>query len=142
MSRDNRKSFGYISHPKIQFKYAFLNSLFVSGIILLANLIVVYQLRSYAQSQPESESDVAMLLNITDFTLKMGFMTFAVAFLITFFSTLIITHRFVGPFISINRYIESLLKDDFDAKLHLRDSDEVHEVAEKLKSLSVKLKNK
>lgn len=140
MSAKNRKTFGFLSHPKIQLKYAFLNSLFVSGVILLSNLLVVYRLRNYADSQNDLEMDTALLYNITDFTMQMGFLTFLVSFFITFFSTVIITHRFVGPFISINRYVESLMNSKYDEKLNLRTSDEMHEIADKLISLGDRLK--
>jgi hypothetical protein len=48
----------------------------------------------------------------------------------------------VGPFISINRYVEGLINDKFDEPLNLRTSDEMHEVAGKLKTLGEKLKNR
>lgn len=140
MSAKNRKTFGFLSHPQIQLKYAFLNSLFVSGVILLSNLIVVYRLRNYADNQSDVEMDTALLYNVTDFTMQMGFLTFLVAFCITFFSTIIITHRFVGPFISINRYVDSLMNSRFDERLNLRTSDEMHEIAEKLITLGDRLK--
>ena len=140
MSAKNRKTFGFVSHPKIQFKYAILNSLFVSGVILLSNLLVVYRLRNYADNQSDVEMDTALLYNITDFTMQMGFLTFLVSFFITFFSTIIITHRFVGPFISINRYVDSLINSKFDEGLNLRTSDEMHEIAGKLITLGDRLK--
>lgn len=140
LSAKNRKKFGFISHPKIQFKYAILNSLFVSGIILLSNLLVVYRLRHYADSQGDVEMETALLYNITDFTMQMGFLTFLVAFFITFFSTIIITHRFVGPIVAINRYVDSLIAAKFDENLNLRASDEMHEIAGKLKTLGDRLK--
>jgi hypothetical protein len=140
LSAKNRKTFGFISHPKIQFKYAILNSLFVSGVILLSNLLVVYRLRSYADSQSDIEMDTALLYNITDFTMQMGFLTFLISFFITFFSTIIITHRFVGPFISINRFVDSLITSKFDEQLVLRTTDEMHEIADKLKTLGERLK--
>lgn len=139
MSAKNRKTLGFISHPKIQFKYAFLNSLFVSGVILLSNLLVVYRLRNYADSQSDIEMDTALLYNITDFTMQMGFLTFLVSFFITFFSTIVITHRFVGPFIAINRYVDNLMQSKYDEKINLRTSDEMHEIAGKLNSLGDRL---
>lgn len=142
MSAKNRKTFGFISHPKIQFKYAILNSLFVSGVILLSNLLVVYRLRNYADSQNDIEMDTVLLYNITDFTMKMGFLTFLISFLITFVSTIVITHRFVGPFISISRYVDGLINSKYDEGLNLRTSDEMHEIAGKLKTLGDRLKAK
>jgi len=140
LSAKNRKTFGFISHPRIQFKYAILNSLFVSGVILLSNLLVVYRLRSYADSQSDIDMDAALLYNVTDFTMQMGFLTFLVSFFITFVSTIVITHRFVGPFIAINRYVDSIISGKFDEGLNLRTSDEMHEIAGKLKTLGDRLK--
>lgn len=139
MSIKNRKAFGFISNRQIQFKYAILNSLFVAGVILLANLVVVYRLRTYAEGQSDIEMDTTLLYNITDFTMKMGFLTFAIAFVITFISTLVITHRFVGPFTAMNRYVDGLIDNKFDVPLNLRSSDEMHEVADKLKTLGQRL---
>lgn len=140
MSANNRSSFGFVSNPRVQFKYALLNSLFVSGVIFLTNLIVVYRLRSFAGSQSDYEVDSTLLNNMTDFTLQMGIISFLMAFIVTFFSSLIITHRFVGPFVAINRYVEALIKNKFDEPLNLRTSDEMHEIAGKLKTLGEKLK--
>lgn len=140
MSANNRSSFGFVSNPRVQFKYALLNSLFVSGVIFLTNLIVVYQLRSFAGDQSDYEVDSTLLNNMTDFTLQMGIISFLMAFIVTFFSSLIITHRFVGPFVAINRYVEALIKNKFDEPLNLRTSDEMHEIAGKLKTLGEKLK--
>lgn len=140
--KSGRNYFGFVSNPKIQFKYAFLNSLFVSGVILLTNLIVVYRLRSFASQQSDTEIDTTFLYNLTDFTIQLGLITFLVSFIVTFFSSLVITHRFVGPFISINRYVDGLINDKFDEPLNLRTSDEMHEVAGKLKTLGEKLKSK
>jgi len=142
LSAKNRKTFGFISHPRIQLKYAILNSLFVSGVILLSNLLVVYRLRNYADSQNDIEMDTALLYNITDFTMQMGFLTFLISFIITFISTIVITHRFVGPFISINRYVDSIIANKFDEELSLRTSDEMHEIAGNLKTLGDRLKAK
>lgn len=140
--KNGRNYFGFVSNPRIQFKYAFLNSLFVSGVILLTNLIVVYRLRSFASNQGDIEVDTTFLYNLTDFTIQLGLITFLVSFIVTFFSSLVITHRFVGPFISINRYVEALINDKYDEPLNLRTSDEMHEVAGKLKTLGEKLKSK
>ena len=140
MSANNRSSFGFVSNPRVQFKYALLNSLFVSGVIFLTNLIVVYRLRSFAGDQSDYEVDSTLLNNMTDFTLQMGIISFLMAFIVTFFSSLIITHRFVGPFVAINRYVEALIKNKFDEPLNLRTSDEMHEIAGKLKTLGEKLK--
>ena len=141
MSAKNRKLFGFLSHPKIQLKYAILNSFFVAGVILLSNLLVVYRLRQHAEGQSDVEMDTTLLFNITDFTMQMGFLTFMVSFFITFFSTIIITHRFVGPFIAINRYVDSLISSKFDDDLNLRTTDEMHEISAKLKTLGDRLKS-
>lgn len=142
MSADNRNYFGFISNPRIQFKYAILNSLFVSGIILLINLIIVYRLRSFASNQTDLDIDSAFLYNMTDFTIQLGIITFLISFVVTFFTSLIITHRFVGPFISINRYVDALINNKFDEPLNLRTTDEMHEIVAKLKTLGDKLKSK
>lgn len=107
---------------------------------MLSNLLVVYRLRSYADNQNDIEMDTALLYNITDFTMQMGFLTFLVSFFITFFSTIIITHRFVGPFVSINRFVDSLISQKYDETLNLRTSDEMHEIADKLNTLGERLK--
>lgn len=114
----------------------------MSGVILLSNLLVVYRLRNYADSQNDIEMDTALLYNITDFTMQMGFLTFLISFIITFISTIVITHRFVGPFISINRYVDSIIANKFDEELSLRTSDEMHEIAGNLKTLGDRLKAK
>ena len=141
MSADKRSRFGFVTNPRIQFKYAFLNSLFVSGVILLTNLVVVYRLRSFT-FQSEVEMDNLLLNNIIEFTVQLGIISFLMAFVVTFFSSLVITHRFVGPFVSINRYVEALINNKFDEPLNLRTSDEMHEISGKLKILGQKLKDK
>lgn len=142
MASPARNYFGFISNPRIQFKYAILNSLFVSGVILLTNLIIIYQLKSFTSNQGDYEIDTGLLKNMTDFTLQLGIICFLMSFIVTFFSSLIITHRFVGPFIAINRYVEGLINNKYDEPLNLRNTDEMHEIAGKLKILGEKLKEK
>ncbi|MCK6599699.1 MAG: hypothetical protein L6Q37_15140, partial [Bdellovibrionaceae bacterium] len=75
MSADKRSRFGFVTNPRIQFKYAFLNSLFVAGVILLTNLVVVYRLRSFT-FQSEVEMDNLLLNNIIEFTVQLGIISF------------------------------------------------------------------
>lgn len=137
MSRNNRSFFGFISRPKAQFKYAILNSLFISGVILLTNIIVVIRLRALSDNSNEGST---IVFELTDLLIQLGSISFLSSFIITFFSTLVITHRFFGPTISIDRYIDSLINKKYDATLNLRTTDEMHDVAKKLIELGTELK--
>lgn len=137
MSKSNRSIFRFVSKPKEQLKYAFLNALFISGFILLTNIIVMIKVRSMEDINSEFSS---LVFSISDLLLQLGLISFLSSFIITFFSTIIITHRFFGPTISIDRYIDSLINKKFDASLSLRSTDEMHDIANKLVALGNELK--
>lgn len=137
MSKNSRSVIGFVSKPKQQLKYAFLNSLFISGFILLTNVLVMIRVRSMGDTNSEFST---LVFDISDLLLQLGLISFLSAFIITFFSTIIITHRFFGPTISIDRYIDSLINKKFDASLNLRSTDEMHDIANKLIILGKELK--
>lgn len=137
MGKNNRSIYGFLSKPKQQLKYAFLNSLFISGFILLTNVLATLKVRSMGDANNEFSS---LVFDISDLLVHLGLISFLSAFIITFFSTIIITHRFFGPTISIDRYIDSLINKKFDASLNLRNTDEMHEIANKLLTLGSELK--
>lgn len=139
MSKNNRTVWGFVSKPKSQLKYAFLNAFFISGFILLTNVLVVMKIRSLGDDNSEFST---LVFDISDLLIQLGIISFLSAFIITFFSTIVITHRFFGPTIAIDRYIDSLINKKFDASLHLRTTDEMHDTANKLVQLGKELSKK
>lgn len=139
MSKNNRTIWGFVSKPKSQLKYAFLNSFFISGFILLTNIIVVLKIRSMGDDNNEFST---LVFDISDLLIQLGVISFLSAFVLTFFSTIVITHRFFGPTIAIDRYIDSLINKKFDTSLHLRTTDEMHDTANKLLALGKELNKK
>lgn len=69
-----------------------------------------------------------------------GFLQIGIAlilfFLITLATSIVLTHRIYGPLISIRRHIGRLKNGGFDSRVHIRDKDDLHALADDLNQLA------
>lgn len=130
-----RQFSGILPSPSIQLKYAIYNSAFVSFFVSTFHLIIVNRIRALIEEGPGISADGSYLPLLIDFVGTASLMVGFVAFTFTFFSTLLITHRFVGPTIAISNFVDELLRGDFRRTLKFRKSDEMIDLAEKLNEL-------
>lgn len=64
---------------------------------------------------------------------------FVIFIFITFGVVFSLTHRYYGPLVSIERFIEQLIKGHYHARLTIRKKDELLELVEQLNRLAEKL---
>ncbi len=138
-SKNTRRPLGFVSHPRVQIKYGLLNALTISLLMTFVYLISFINLRTLLDPAPRDELlYYSIKSSITLMTWTAVLMT-AAAFFLTFISTLILVHRFIGPAIPIRRFIDSLIQGERPQPLKLRRYDELGLVAEKLNELAEKL---
>ena len=53
-----------------------------------------------------------------------------------------LTHRYYGPIVAIERFVDALIRGNYDAKVVLRNKDELQELAAKLNELAVALRKR
>lgn len=67
-------------------------------------------------------------------------------FLISLVAILVIvirlTHRYYGPIVAIERFVDALIRGNYEAKVVLRNKDELQELAAKLNELAVALRQR
>ncbi len=53
-----------------------------------------------------------------------------------------LTHRYYGPIVAIERFVDALIRGNYNAKVVLRNKDELQELAAKLNELAVALRKR
>lgn len=91
--------------------------------------------------------DSALELKIMNYVLTGGLpLIFAISIGLGLFTilpyALYVSHRTAGPVIAIRRYIRSLMQDDFNASLRLRETDDLQEIAHDLIQLGEMLQKR
>ncbi len=130
-----RRPLGFISHPQIQIKYALLNAGFITLLMASIYAIAIINIRFMIDPPPQDELVYYALLNSFNLMTWTAVLMCTVAFSFTFISTLYITHRFIGPTVTIRRFIDQLMKGENPEPLKLRRLDELGLIAEKLNEL-------
>ena len=84
-----------------------------------------------------------MILNdvFYDSIVKIGISFFLLA-VVGFILILRLTHRYYGPLVSIERFVDSLEKGDFKARIKLRKKDELNVLVSKLNTMASSLEKK
>ncbi len=139
--KSTRKVFGFLSHPKIQLKYGFGFALFVSSTTMLINFIFVrYFILQNLSSDYGSVKNLDVILE--KLPLYSSLLIFLICFFSVFFCLLFITHRFIGPAITIERVLGELHTGNYSNTIVLRNEDELKSIAEKVNQLSQELQRK
>ena len=67
---------------------------------------------------------------------------FAVFFIVTIYIVFSTTHKYYGPLISIERFIQELTEGNYEARVQIRKKDELQNLVSKLNDLAVQLEKK
>lgn len=131
----------FLSHPWKQAKYAFL----IGGCLGLINILTLffinYKMNSHKwENALDWQTITRVSLVLSDYMLDAALYSFAFGFLISFGLMIYITHRFVGPYVSIRRFINAHLNNENPPELKVRQSDEIHEIVELINLLVKKKK--
>lgn len=68
---------------------------------------------------------------------------FFILFIMTTFGMVFhLTHRFYGPVVSIERFLDEITKGNYNARVKIRNNDELHSLVDKLNALAETLEKK
>ena len=145
--RNQRKLKNIVIEPAKQYKYVLMNFCIMtigafSVMFLLLQTVqrVLRQAMIVAGADPELLS-AAVAGQSQEFVLRAA-LIFPVLGLGCMAIALRMSHRFLGPQISINRHIDALIDGDYASNCHIRRDDELHTVAGKLNDLAAALRER
>lgn len=67
---------------------------------------------------------------------------FTIFFFVMFYIVFFLTHRYYGPLVSIERFIDDLCKGNYGSRVTIRNKDELQELAQKLNNLAEELEKR
>ena len=118
----------YLLFPKAQLKYAFIYSSIVFVIIIILMAGQYYMLGQGEQFNLNQEN----LDLIRTSLLRFNIVVLTMGCLICFMLSILVTHRFLGPTISIKRTLDAYKKDKTFKKITVRKTDEIKDLVESL----------
>lgn len=132
----------FVNNGKRQYFYGFANIFFVLFVILIINTIYLLKFTEVSEICTLSGGSI----NIEGMTGHMNFMIIGslsgmlIAGILCFGFAILLTHRFFGPMIPINRHFDDMMKGNFDGQIQLRKDDELHDLCKRLNELTTELK--
>ncbi|MBL7545052.1 MAG: hypothetical protein JNL11_14640 [Bdellovibrionaceae bacterium] len=139
MSKNKVLFRSFLSHPWKQAKYAFLIGLCFSVINVSTLLFINQKLKNHHWEHALDWNTISkMTLVLDDYMLDAALYGIVIGFTVAFGLMIYITHRFVGPYVSIKRFIDAHLKNENPPSLKVRQSDEIHEIVELINRLAQK----
>lgn len=118
----------YLLFPKIQLKYAFIYSSIIftaMSTMIAGQYYMLGQGEQYSLNQ-ENLDMIRMSL------LRLNLVVLSMSCLICFVLSILITHRFLGPTVSISRALDLYKKDKTFKKISIRKTDEVQDLVDTL----------
>ncbi len=138
---DKRKVQNIFVLPGIQARLfaPFLTMLVVAVVLINGILFVVFSAlyRAFPDLTPEQGEALSQMLYNSVITSAIGLALMA---FLGFALTIIISHRLLGPLVSIKRHMQSLIEGRYEGRLRLRKNDELHFLADQINSLADRLK--
>ncbi len=128
-----------LTHPWKQAKYAFVIAVCFALVNVLTLFFINFKLEKHSWDHAldwQTISKVTLVLN--DYMIDGAIYSLVIGFVLSFGIMIYITHRFVGPYVSIQRFIKSHLKNENPPDLRVRKNDEVHELIELINLLAKK----
>lgn len=146
MLNKNRKLKNFLIQPRTQLYYGFiifsvvlLGVAYVQGTLFYAISDIVLHLAGQLNLDQQLTKEIESSIN-------RAWWVFAIAFVITWvFSIAVgvyVTHRFLGPTVSIKRLIASLRTGDYSSRESLRKNDELTDVMDELNALAADLERR
>jgi hypothetical protein len=143
-----RKMRNLLLNYKVQMShwlYFFSLSMGIMSAVVIWSLWTFVSFLSSPMFVVQSNMDLELhstLVGLANQILKVTAGLFLAYTILSFFLSLVMTHRIFGPLVPIKRYINELKSGNFDAQLILRKHDHMKDLAEELKSLAAVLKQK
>ena len=120
------------------FAIGFLLISLLFGVLLFRLNDMIQTLASLAQDPEQAAAATAntsIVLMSTYCFLLLSFLCSAL------FLGLVITHRYLGPMVPIQRHVKNLLEGKFEHSIQLRKNDQFKELADDLNRLAARLQN-
>lgn len=129
----------YLSHPAKQIKYSFLVGVVLGSISFITNYYLYWKLTTFKwENDIDNNSLVKVMIKFNESIVENTMITFILSFGFSFVLMIVITHRFVGPFVAIKRFILANLNNENPKALKIRQTDEMHEIVELINLLAEK----
>lgn len=129
----------FLSQPWKQAKYAFLVGFCFSAVNLVSLYYVNFKLKNHSWEATVDWNTISKVsLELDSYSIDAAIYGTLIGFSISFGLMIYITHRFVGPYVSIQRFIVAHLKNEHPADLRIRKNDEIHEIVELINLLAKK----
>ncbi len=144
-SADDRKLQNVAIEPSKQFRLAFYMLALGLGIFLAFFAFELWLMSSIvtnlAPLAPQ-DSNLHQLLGDSLWWSWAAFILIAVLFSMgVILGTLVLSHRFFGPVVALQKHINALTRGEFEHRTHLRKNDELKELAADLNQLSERLES-
>lgn len=145
MIQHPRKIRNFLIRPKFQLKYMFyfwVSGLSIFGVFLALTFSKLNDLKYAIGNSPAVDFGLQKQMNNTLLELIIFALAAVLLFsVVTFFYSIIITHRVAGPMLAIKAFIDELIKGNYTYNRSLRQYDELHPIMDSVKELAEKLKN-
>lgn len=144
MIQHPRKVRNFLVRPQFQLKYMlyfWVSGLSIFGAYLAIIFVKLDELKFNIANSAAVDFELQNKMNATIFDLIIFALVALLLFsVVTFFYSIIITHRVAGPMLAIKAYIDELAKGNYDYNRNLRQYDELHPIMDSVKSLAEQLK--
>jgi hypothetical protein len=143
-----RKMRNLVLNYKVQMThwlYFFSLSMGVMSAVVIWGLWTFVQFLSSPAFVVQSNMDLELhstMVGLANEILKVTAGLFLAYTFLSFFLSLIMTHRIFGPLVPIKRFINELKSGNYDAQLILRKHDQMTDVAQELRDLAKVLKQR
>ncbi|MBN1793960.1 MAG: hypothetical protein JW844_03250 [Candidatus Omnitrophica bacterium] len=127
----------FVVDKTFQFKYIRMVLILCMYVISVGNLIGFIVLRMSMEQAGVATGDTLDIIYKT-----IGFMSsfqLAVAVPLILFCGIILTHRVIGPFVRLERFLADLGKGDVGKQFHLREKDELKQLVDWINKMSMEL---
>ncbi len=141
-----RKVRNLLIRPKFQMKYMFyfwVSGLSLLGIFLGLTYSKLTEIRTAVALAPSVDFGLQAKVNSSIFEIIIyALITVVVFTVITFFYSLIITHRVAGPMLAIKAFVDELVLGNYNYNRNLRKYDELQPIMDSVKNLAEQLRAK
>lgn len=129
----------YLTHPWQQIKYAFVCGMIFSVLYFVMNVLIYFRMETYSwHTSMDNNSIQYFMLALKEQLMSASIQVFIATFVVALVFIIFLTHRFVGPLVSISRFLRAHISGEQTAELKIRKNDELHEIVDLLNKLNQK----
>jgi signal transduction histidine kinase len=123
--------------------YFWVSGISVFGVFLFLTYSKLSEIRAAVSNSSNVDFALQAQVNSTIFEIIVYALVMVVVFsVVTFFYSVIITHRVAGPMVAIKAFIDELVLGNYNYNRNLRKYDELQPLMESVKNLAAQLRSK